>query len=155
MVKLWELLEIYSNERPIDRSDHDYTNRFSKEDGPFPILIASGSKLPFAPIIARSRGRDNAPFRWPDDQYRYALLAMRSVSHSFFERLMLMISLESRLNTMSMVTRSPNMRALPTVVMPKHAGISFLLSSRCLLSLPEMLGTRIRLNVVIATYMQW
>lgn len=53
MVKSRELLEIYSDERPIDRSDHDYPNRFFKEDGPVPILIASEMKLPFAPIIAR------------------------------------------------------------------------------------------------------
>jgi len=156
MIKLWELLEIYSNERPIDRSDHDYPNRFFKEDGPIPILVASRMKLPFAPFIARPRGRDNAPFRWSDDQYRYALLAMRSVSDSFLERLMLMVSWESPLNIMSMATRSLNMRAAPTTVVPNHARISSLPSLRYPISLgPEMLGTRIRLNVVIATYMQW
>ena len=112
MIKSRELLKIYSNERPIDRSDHDYPNRFFKEDGPIPILVASGMKLPLAPIVARPCGTGNAPFRWSDDQYRYALLAMRSVSHSFSGRSMLTVSLESPLSIMSMATRSLNMRAV-------------------------------------------
>jgi hypothetical protein len=155
MVKLWELLEIYSNQRPIDRSDHIYPNRFFKEDGPVPILVASAMNLPFAAIIARPPGRDNGPFRWSDDEYRYALLAMRSVSHSSFARFMLIISLVSRLSIMSMATRSQNMHAVPTVENSNHVDNSFLLSLRYRTSLhPEMLGTGIKLDVVVARRMQ-
>jgi hypothetical protein len=155
MVKLWELLEIYSNERPIDRSDHNYPNRFFKEDGPVPILVASGINLPFAAIIARPSGQDNAPFRWSDDEYRYALLAMRSVSHSSFERFMLIISLVSRLSIMSMATRSQSMHVVPTVENSSLVANFSLLCLRYRISLhPETLGTKIKLDVVLARRMQ-
>jgi hypothetical protein len=86
MVKFWELLHIYSKGGPIDRSDHDYPNRFFKEDGPVPILIASGINLPFAVSIPRPRGRGLGAFRWSDDEYRYAILGMRAVSQFLSER---------------------------------------------------------------------
>jgi hypothetical protein len=84
MIKTWELLETYSKERPLDRSDPNYPNRFFKEDGPIPILIASGINLPFAAVVHRPVGRGLGPFRWTDDEYRYAIFAMRAVSDSFF-----------------------------------------------------------------------
>lgn len=84
MIKTWELLDMYSKQRPVDNSDPDYPNRFFKEDGPVPILIASGINLPFAAVVHRPVGRGLGPFRWTDDEYRYAIFAMRAVSHSFF-----------------------------------------------------------------------
>jgi hypothetical protein len=155
MVKLWELLEIYSNGRPIDRSDHNYPNRFFKEDGPIPILVASAMNLPFAAIIARPPGQDHGPFRWSDDEYRYALLAMRSVSHSSFGWFMLIISLVSRLSIMSMATRSQSMHVVPTVENSSLVANFSLLSLRYRISLHlETLGTRIKLDVVVARRMQ-
>jgi hypothetical protein len=157
MIKTWELLENYSKERPLDRSDPNYPNRFFKEDGPIPITIASDMNLPFAATVARPRGRDHGPFRWSDIEYRYAILALRAVSHSFyFCRLMLMVSSVSRLNIMSMATRSQNMHDLPTVENSSRAGNSSPLSLRYLTSLdPETLGTRIKLDVVGVTRTPW
>jgi len=157
MIKTWELLDMYSRERPVDNSDPNYPNRFFKEDGPIPIMIASDTTLPFAATMARPRGRGHGPFRWADDQYRYAIFAMRVVSRSFFfHRLMLIISLVSRLSIMSTATRSQNMHVVPTVVNSNHAGNSSPLSLRYLISLdPEILGTRTRLDVVDATCTPW
>jgi len=156
MIKTWEVLDMYSKERPLDRSDPSYPNRFFKEDGPIPILIASGINLPFAAVITRPCGRGLGPFRWTDDEYRYAILAMRAVSHSCSEGLMLMVSSVSRLSIMSMATRSRNMHVVPMVQNSTHAGNSSPLSLRYLISLdPEILGTRIKLDVVDVTRTPW
>jgi len=156
MVQTWELLDIYSKERHVDNSDPTYPNRFFKEDGPVPILIASGINLPFAAVIPWPRGRGLGPFRWTDDEYRYAIFAMRAVSHSFFDRLMLTLSSVSRLNTTSMATRSQNMHVVPTVENSSRAGNSSPLSLRYLISLDlEIHGTRTRLDVVAATCTPW
>jgi len=156
MIKTWELLDMYSKERRVDNSDPNYPNRFFKEDGPVPILIASGINLPFAAVVHRAFGRGHDPFRWTDDEYRYAILALRAVSHSCSEGLMLMVSSVSRLSIMSMATRSQNMHGVPTVENSTHAGNSSPLSLRYRISLdPEILGTRIKLDVVDATCTPW
>ena len=81
MVKMWELLESYADmeeSSPMDRSDPKYPNRFFNEDGPVPIYTGTDF-LAFAVTKAR-RAHGDHPFRWTDDQYRYALLAMRAVN---------------------------------------------------------------------------
>jgi hypothetical protein len=83
MIKMWELLYIYSNEDyagPRDMSDLKYPDRYFKEDGPIPIYAGTGF-LAFAATVARRDHKKGTAFRWTDDQYRYAILAMRAVSH--------------------------------------------------------------------------
>jgi len=79
MVRMWCLLDIYSQDEFIDGGD--YPLQYTRENGPVPIQIAANSDT-----YHRSSGPAPASYgkgyeyTWTDDKYRFAILGLRAVS---------------------------------------------------------------------------
>jgi hypothetical protein len=85
MVKMWELLKIYSKEK-VAESRAAHPAMYTKQDGPVPIRMVAES-CGFTVMRPRQR-QSGVLFRWSDDQHRYAILALRAVSPCFLEYLL-------------------------------------------------------------------
>jgi hypothetical protein len=89
MVKMWCLLDEYSHSTIHDNDD--YPLKFIHEGGPVLIRIDSGNSWnsdSYAQEVGYRTGSADpscgkgAKYVWTDDQYRYAILALRAVSHA-------------------------------------------------------------------------
>ena len=79
MIRGWCLLDAYSRQGPMA----DYPLGYTAQNGPVPIRMASASKpyVTTGPAVLPPDG--TGLYRWPDDWYRWALLALRAASSSF------------------------------------------------------------------------
>jgi hypothetical protein len=93
---MWCLLKKYLHENKDDpsgpfiiRDDDDYPLQFTQDNGPVPIRIATDALWKsdsFAREVGYRTGTADSScgkgdnYVWTDDQYRYAILALRAVS---------------------------------------------------------------------------
>jgi hypothetical protein len=82
MVKMWELLKIYSEDKISElENTRNYPGNYTRRDGPVPIRFG----LNFLEFAIPELAHEHMAFdyRWKDDEYRYAILALRVVSLLF------------------------------------------------------------------------
>jgi hypothetical protein len=146
MVRGWCLFDTYSRQDTTAGYPLGYTTR----NGPVPIKMAS-TLSPYAPTgPAPPTSARNSAYRWTEDQYRWAILALRAVSLIFSNMKVANTLLRSPLQlniTLRVTKRTSTPTARVTLYFPpcfwvKTAG-------------RQAAGTRINMGVCLVTPIPW
>lgn len=152
MVRGWCQLDAYSRQDVTA----EYPLGYTAQNGPVPIKMASAS-APYATNgPAASSPKGNGVYRWTDDQYRWAILALRAVSVSPSPMYMSLTPSRSALrhNTTSIPTKGINTLPVRMAVL-KPVTIFSPPCSSVKTDGPQAVGTRISLRVQHVTLIRW